>query len=247
MMKNAIVTGGSRGIGEQLVYKLGEMGYNVIINYNSDKSKALTDKIIETLDRKYKVKGYAIQGDVSKYEDCQKIVKFAYDKLGHIDVLVNNAGIASPNVPFTKMTVEQYTKVIGVNLFGTFHMCHLVVPHMVKAKKGCVVNVSSVGGLMGVAGQVDYCASKSGVIGMTRGLAVEFAKDNIRFNCICPGMMWTDLLKNIDKDKLDALAKTVPLGRMGDIADAASTMEFLIKNEYMTGQYVSPNGGLFIP
>ena len=147
MMKNAIVTGGSRGIGEQLVYKLGEMGYNVIINYNSDKSKALTDKIIETLDRKYKVKGYAVQGDVSKYEDCQKIVKFAYDKLGHIDVLVNNAGIASPNVPFTKMTVEQYTKVIGVNLFGTFHMCHLVVPHMVKAKKGCVVNVSSVGGL----------------------------------------------------------------------------------------------------
>ena len=246
-MKNAIVTGGSRGIGEALVYKLGEMGYNVIINYNSDKSKPLTDKIIETLDRKYKVKGYAIQADISKYEDCKKLVKFAYDKLGHIDVLVNNAGIASPNVPFTKMSVEQYTKVIGVNLFGTFHMCHLVVPHMANVKKGCVINISSVGGLMGVAGQVDYCASKSGVIGMTRALAVEFAKENIRFNCICPGMIWTDMLRNIDKDKLEALANTIPMGKIGKIEDTASAMEFLIKNEYMTGQYISPNGGLVIP
>jgi len=247
MMKNAIVTGGSRGIGEALVYKLGEMGYNVIINYHSDKSKVLTNKIIETLDRKYKVKGYGIQADISKYEECQKLVKFAYDKLDHIDVLVNNAGIASPNVPFTKMSVDQYTQVIGVNLFGTFHMCHLVVPHMAKAKKGCVINISSIGGLMGVAGQVDYCASKSGVIGMTRALALEFAKENIRFNCICPGMMWTDLLRGINKDKLEALAKNIPIGKIGEIADAASTMEFLIKNEYMTGQYISPNGGLFIP
>ena len=247
MMKNAIVTGGSRGIGEALVYKLGEMGYNVIINYHSDQSKALTDKIIETLERKYKVKGYGIQADISKYEECQKLVKFAYDKLGHIDVLVNNAGIASPNVPFTKMSVDQYTKVIGVNLFGTFHMCHLVVPHMAKAKKGCVINISSIGGLMGFAGQADYCASKSGVIGMTRALALEFAKENIRFNCICPGMIWTDMLKSTDKDKLEALANNIPIGKIGDIADAASNMEFLIKNEYMTGQYISPNGGLFIP
>ena len=247
MMKNAIVTGGSRGIGEALVLKLGEMGYNVIINYHSEKSKPLTDKIIETLDRKYKVKGYAVKADISTYEGCQKIVKFAYDKLGHIDVLVNNAGIASPNVPFIKMPVEQYMKVISTNLLGTFHMCHLVVPHMVKDKKGCVINISSIGGLMGVAGQADYCASKSGIIGMTRALSLEFAKENIRFNCICPGMMWTDLLRSIDKEKLDALAKNVPLGRMGELEEAATTMEFLIKNEYMTGQYISPNGGIFIP
>ena len=143
-------------------------------------------------------------------QGCQKIVKFAYDKLGHIDVLVNNAGISSPNVPFIQMPVEQYMKVISTNLLGTFHMCHLVVPHMVKDKKGCVINISSIGGLMGVAGQADYCASKSGIIGMTRALSLEFAKENIRFNCICPGMIWTDLLRNIDKEKLDALAKTVP-------------------------------------
>ena len=247
MMKNAIVTGGSRGIGEALVLKLGEMGYNVIINYHSEKSKPLTDKIIETLDKKYKVKGYAVQADIATYEGCQKIVKFAYDKLGHIDVLVNNAGISSSNVPFIQMPVDQYMKVITTNLLGTFHMCHLVVPHMVKDKKGCVVNISSVGGLMGVAGQADYCASKAGIIGMTRALALEFAKENLRFNCICPGMMWTDMLRNIDKDKLEAFAKGVPLGRMGEVEDAATTMEFLIKNEYMTGQYISPNGGIFIP
>ena len=247
MMKNAIVTGGSRGIGEGLVYKLGEMGYNVIINYHSDKSKGLTNAIIETLAKKYKVKGYGIQADISKYEDCKKLVKFAYDKFGHIDVLVNNAGIASPNVPFTKMSVDQYTQVIGVNLFGTFHMCHLVVPHMVNVKKGCVINISSVGGLTGFAGQADYCASKSGVIGMTRALAVEFAKENIRFNCICPGMIWTDMLRGTDKDKLEAIANTIPMGKIGKIEDTASAMEFLIKNEYMTGQYISPNGGLVIP
>ena len=145
------------------------------------------------------------------------------------------------------MPVEQYMKVISTNLLGTFHMCHLVVPHMVKDKKGCVINISSIGGLMGVAGQADYCASKSGIIGMTRALSLEFAKENIRFNCICPGMMWTDLLRSIDKEKLDALAKNVPLGRMGELEEAATTMEFLIKNEYMTGQYISPNGGIFIP
>ena len=246
-MENAIVTGGSRGIGEALVFKLGEMGYNIIINYHSDSSKTLTDKIIETLDKKYKVKGYAFQADISKYEDCQKLIKFAYDKLGHIDVLINNAGISSSNIPFTKMTVEQYTSIIGLNLLGTFHMCHLIVPHMVKAKKGCVINISSIGGLMGVAGQVDYCASKSGIIGMTRALAVEFAKENIRFNCICPGLIMTDMFRNIDKDKMDAFAANIPVGRIGDVTDVATTMEFLIKNEYMTGQYISPNGGIFIP
>jgi len=247
-MKNAIVTGGTRGIGESFVMKLGEMGFNIVINYHSDSSKKLLDKIIETLEKKYKVKGYGIQADVSQYEGCKKIVDFAVKKFnGKIDVLVNNAGISSSNVPFTKIKYEEYMSVINTNFFGTFHMCHLVVPYMVKEKKGCVINNSSVGGLMGVAGQVDYCASKAGIIGMTRALAVEFAKDNIRFNCICPGMVMTDMLKNIDKDKLEAFAKTVPLGKYGDVEDISSALEFLIKNEFMTGQYISPNGGLFIP
>ena len=247
-MKTAIVTGGSRGIGESIVMKLGEMGYNIIINYNSDKSKQLTENIIKTLNTKYKVNGYAIQADISSFEECQKIVKMAEEKFkGNIDVLVNNAGIASSNVPFTEMKKEQYMSIINTNLLGTFHMCHLVVPYMVKAKKGCVINMSSIGGLMGVAGQVDYCASKSGIIGMTRALAVEFAKDNIRVNCISPGMILTDLLKHIDKEKNEALAKTIPLGKIGKVEDVSNAVEFLIKNEYMTGQSVSPNGGIIMP
>ena len=126
-------------------------------------------------------------------------------------------------------------------------MCHLVVPYMVKVKKGCIINISSIGGLMGVAGQVDYCASKAGIIGMTKALAVEFAKDNIRFNCICPGMIWTDMLKNVDKEKVEELAKAIPLGRIGNTEETSSCLELLIKNEYITGQYISPNGGIFMP
>ena len=228
--------------------KLGEMGYNIIINYHSDKSKQLTENIIKTLNTKYKVEGYGIQADISSYEECQKIVKMAEEKFkGNIDVLVNNAGIASSNVPFTEMKKEQYMSIINTNLLGTFHMCHLVVPYMVKAKKGCVINMSSIGGLMGVAGQVDYCASKSGIIGMTRALAVEFAKDNIRVNCISPGMILTDLLKHIDKEKNEALAKCIPLGKIGKVEDVSNVVEFLIKNDYMTGQSVSPNGGIIMP
>ena len=126
-------------------------------------------------------------------------------------------------------------------------MCHLVIPHMLKQKKGCIVNSSSVGGIMGVAGQTDYCASKAAILGMSRALAMEFGSKNIRINSICAGAIWTDLLKNIKKDKMALIEKNIPLGRIGKVEDAANIMEFLIKNEYMTGQYISPNGGLFMP
>ena len=247
-MKNALITGGSRGIGEAMVLKLGEMGYNVLINYVSDKSKILTDELINKLKNQYKVKGYGFKADVSKYEDCKKLVDEAVRLFsGKIDVLVNNAGIASSNVPFTEIKYEEYMKVINTNFFGTFHMCHLVIPHMLKEKKGCIVNSSSIGGIMGVAGQTDYCASKAAILGMTRALAMEYGKQNIRINSICAGMIWTDLLKQVKKDKVEALEKNIPLGYIGKVEDVVSCMELLIKNQYMTGQYISPNGGLFMP
>ena len=126
-------------------------------------------------------------------------------------------------------------------------MCHLVIPHMLKEKKGCIVNSSSIGGIMGVAGQTDYCASKAAILGMTRALAMEYGKQNIRINSICAGMIWTDLLKQVKKDKVEALEKNIPLGYIGKVEDVVSCMELLIKNQYMTGQYISPNGGLFMP
>ncbi len=246
-MKTAIITGGSRGIGEAMVMKLGEMGYNVVINYRSDSSKALSEALIKKLAEQYGVKGIAVQADVSKYEDCQKLVEAAVTEFGtKIDVLINNAGITN-NSAFCKLEKDSYMHVLETNLISAFHMCHFVVPYMVEANEGCVINVSSIGGLMGVINQADYCASKSGLIGMTRALALEFAGQNIRFNCICPGMIWTDMLRGVNQDELQALAATIPMGKIGDVEDISGAMEFLINNKYMTGQYVSPNGGIFMP
>lgn len=246
-MKTAIITGGSRGIGEAMTMKLGEMGYNVVINYRSDSSKALAEALIEKLQSQYGVKGAAFQADVSKYEDCEKLVASAVETFGEkIDVLINNAGITN-NAPFCDLPREKYMAVLETNLISAFHMCHFVVPYMVKAGEGCVISTSSIGGLMGVANQADYCASKSGLIGMTRALAMEFGKQNIRFNCICPGMIWTDMLRGVNQDEVAALVQAIPMGKIGDVADIAGAMEFLIKNEYMTGQYVSPNGGIYMP
>ncbi len=246
-MKTAIITGGSRGIGEAMTMKLGEMGYNVVINYRSDSSKALTEKLVDTLKEKYGVEGYAVQADVSKYEDCEKLVKAAVEKFGEkIDVLVNNAGITN-NAAFCDLPREKYMAVLETNLISVFHMCHFVVPYMVKAGGGCVINTSSIGGLMGVANQADYCASKAGLIGMTRALAMEFGKQHIRFNCICPGMIWTDMLRGVNQDEVQALKMGIPMGDIGDVEDIAIAMEFLIRDKYMTGQYVSPNGGIYMP
>ena len=216
-MKTAIITGGSRGIGEAMTLKLGEMGYNVVINYRSESSKALTEALIAKLKEQYGVEGFAVQADVSRYEDCEKLVKAAVEHFGRkIDVLVNNAGITN-NAAFCELPREKYMAVLETNLLSAFHMCHFVVPYMVEANEGCVISTSSIGGLMGVANQADYCASKAGLIGMTRALAMEFGKQNIRFNCICPGMIWTDMLRGVNQEEVAALATAIPQGRIGDV------------------------------
>lgn len=246
-MKTAIITGGSRGIGEAMTLKLGEMGYNMVINYRSESSKTLTEALIAKLKEQYGVEGFAVQADVSRYEDCEKLVKAAVEHFGRkIDVLVNNAGITN-NAAFCELPREKYMAVLETNLLSAFHMCHFVVPYMVEANEGCVISTSSIGGLMGVANQADYCASKAGLIGMTRALAMEFGKQNIRFNCICPGMIWTDMLRGVNQEEVAALATAIPQGRIGDVEDIAQAMEFLIRDKYMTGQYVSPNGGIYMP
>lgn len=246
-MGYAIITGGSRGIGEAMVMKLGELGYDVVANFRSDSSKALTEGVLAKASEKYGIKGLAVQADVSTYEGCENLVKTAVAEFGEeIDVLVNNAGITN-NAPFCELPQERYMAVLNTNLISAFHMCHFVVPYMVKNEGGCVVSTSSIGGLMGVANQADYCASKAGLIGMTRALAMEFGKQGIRFNCICPGMIWTDMLRGVNQDEVQALAQSIPMGKIGDVDDIANALEFLIKDKYMTGQYVSPNGGIYMP
>lgn len=172
MSKTAIITGGSRGLGAAMTMKLGELGYNVVINYRSESSKALTDEAVEKLKSEYGVDAIAVKADVSKYEDCERLVQAAIDKFGDkIDVVVNNAGITN-NCNFIDLQPEQYTRVIETNLLSLFHINHLVMPHMVD-HDSCIVNISSVGGLTGVINQADYCAAKSGVIGLTRALALD--------------------------------------------------------------------------
>ena len=250
MSKTAIITGGSRGIGKALSLKLGEMGYNVVINYRSESSKALSDDIAATLEKEYGVKTLVVKADVSRYEDCEALVKAAVDHFGdNIDVLVNNAGITN-NCNWIDITREAYERVINTNLMSFLHMTHLVLPYMInhssKDNQCCIVNTSSVGGLTGVINQADYCASKSGIIGLSRALALEFAGRGVRVNVIAPGMIMTDMLRGVNQDELNALAATIPEGYIGDVSDIAGALEYLLTAPYVTGQIISPNGGFVL-
>jgi len=250
MAKTAIITGGSRGIGAAMTKRLGKMGYNVVINYRSASSKALSDEIAASLEKEFGVKTLVVKADVSKYEDCEALVKAAVEKFGDkIDVLVNNAGITN-NSNWIDITKDAYESVISTNLLSALHMTHLVLPYMINhsSKDGqCnIINISSVGGLTGVINQADYCASKSGLIGLTRALALEFASRGVRVNAIAPGMIMTDMLRGVNQDELAALAATIPEGFIGDVDDIAGAMEYILTASYLTGQTISPNGGFVL-
>lgn len=246
MSKTAIITGGSRGIGNAMSRKLGEMGYNVVINYVSDSSKVISEDLAKDIEEKYGVGTLVVRADVSQYEDCEALVQAATDKFGEkIDVLVNNAGITN-NCNFIDITKEKYTAVINTNLMSLLHMCHLSLPYMVD-HDSCIINTSSIGGLIGVVNQADYCAAKSGVLGLTRALAMEFAGRKVRVNAIAPGMIMSDMLKGVNQDELNALAEGIPLGRIGDVSDISGCMEYILNAPYLTGQTISPNGGFVMP
>ena len=250
MAKTAIITGGSRGIGEAMSYKLGELGYNVVINYRSESSKALSDNIADKVHEKYGVDTLVVKADVGNYDDCESLVHATVDRFGeNIDVLINNAGITN-NSNWIDVKREDYERLINTNLMSALHMTHLVLPHMVnhssKDNQCNIVNTSSVGGLTGVINQADYCASKSGIIGLTRALALEFAGRGVRVNAIAPGMIMTDMLRGVNQEELNALAGTIPQGFIGDVSDIAGALEFLLTAPYMTGQIISPNGGFVL-
>ncbi|WP_455644904.1 3-oxoacyl-ACP reductase family protein [Methanosphaera sp.] len=245
MSKNAIITGGSRGLGKAMALKLGEMGYNVAINYRSDSSKALTEEIIEEIKDKYGVEAIAVQADVSEFEDCKRLVETTISEFGeNIDALVNNAGITN-NCNFIDLEPEKYESVIKTNLISMMHMCHLALPHMVD-HDSAIVCTASVGGMTGVINQADYCAAKTGVIGLVRALALEFAGRKVRVNAIAPGMIMTDMLRGVNQDELNALAATIPQGKIGEPCEIAGALEYILTADYLTGQTISPNGGFVL-
>ncbi len=243
-MKTAIITGASKGIGAVIASRLNELGYNLVLNYRS--STSCMEELISNFSNK-DTENIIVQCDISVYDDAKKLIDSAFKEFGSVDVLINNAGITKDNL-LPLMTEEEFDKVIDTNLKGTFNCCKHIAKRMLKQKYGRIINVSSVVGLAGNAGQVNYSASKAGVIGMTKSMARELGKKNILVNAIAPGFIQTEMTDKIPDSIKAEMMKNIPLQRLGQPSDIADAVEFLIsdKASYITGQILSVNGGFYM-
>lgn len=243
--KVALITGGSRGIGEKIAERFAQAGYNLIINYVSNIEN------VEELEAK--IKGNAnieilfIQSDVTSFESCENMVNEAIKKFGHIDVLVNNAGITKDTL-LMRMKEEDFDKVINVNLKGTYNVTKNVIPYMMKQKYGKIINISSVVGVSGNAGQANYAASKAGIIGFTKSVAKELASRNILANCVAPGFIKTDMTDVLSYSVKESINSQIPLKKMGTAEEVANAVYFLgnEENTYITGQVLNVDGGMLM-
>jgi 3-oxoacyl-[acyl-carrier protein] reductase len=240
--KVAIVTGGATGIGRGIVEKLASLGASVVINYNSSKEASVN--LVNDLREKGHI-AECIQANVALFSDAEKLVNFAVEKFGRIDILVNNAGITKDNL-IMRMEEEDFDKVIEVNLKGTWNMAKHTSKVMMKQRSGKIINIASVVAIMGNAGQSNYCASKAGVIGLTKSLARELAKRNITVNAIAPGFIKTKMTDVLDEKIVDQIAANIPLARMGETSDVANAVAFFASPlaDYITGQVLNVDGGL---
>ena len=241
--KVALITGGSRGIGEKIAEKFATEGYNLVINYVSNIEN------VEELEAR--IKGNAnieilfVQADVTSFESCENMINKAIEKFGHIDVVVNNAGITKDGL-LMRMKEEDFEKVINVNLKRTYNVTKNAIPHMMKQKYGRIVNISSVVGVSGNAGQANYAASKAGIIGFTKSVAKELASRNILANCVAPGFIKTDMTDVLSEEVKENIHSQIPLKRMGTPEEVASLVYFLGSEEsrYITGQVIHVDGGM---
>lgn len=242
--KVALVTGAGRGIGRQIAITLAKYGADVIVNYNGSKEKAEeTVREIEALGRK----AFAVQCSVADFEACGRMITEMLEKFGHIDILVNNAGITKDNLVM-KMTEEDFDTVINTNLKGTFHTIKHMYRPFLKQKQGRIINLSSVSGILGNAGQANYAASKAGVIGLTKSVARELASRNITVNAVAPGFIDTDMTQAMTDTAKEAALVQIPLKRVGTPEDIAEMVAFLASDKaaYITGQVISVDGGMTI-
>ncbi len=242
MSEVVIITGASRGIGREIAKRLAIKGLTVVANYNKSEKEA------EELKKELEEKGFIIdivKADVSKREDAKKLVKFALDKYGKIDILINNAGISEYKL-FTDETDEDWDKIINTNLYSVFAMSQEVIPNMIHNKKGLIINMSSAWGVVGGSLEVIYSVSKAGVDGLTKALAKELGPSNIRVNSIAPGMIYTKMNSKFTKEELEEIKEEIPLGKIGDTTDVAKCVDWLIEDKYTTGQVISINGGWII-
>jgi 3-oxoacyl-[acyl-carrier protein] reductase len=238
-MKTVIVTGGSRGIGAAIVVELAKNNYNVVLNYNNSEEKA------KKIQKDLKEQGINIEifkADVSKREDVKKLVNFTIEKYNNIDILINNAGIDQIK-PFMDITNEDWNKIIQTNLNSVFYCSQEVLKNMIHNKKGCIINISSIWGITGASCEVAYSVSKAGIDGMTKALAKEMGLSNIRVNSIAPGIVDTDMNKELSFEELQELKNEIPLGRIATPEEIVKSVKWLIDDEYVTGQIISVNGG----
>ncbi|WP_026666499.1 3-oxoacyl-[acyl-carrier-protein] reductase [Butyrivibrio sp. FC2001] len=243
MARTAIVTGGSRGIGRAIAVGFARKGYNVAISYaGNDSAASETEKLCRENGAADVV---LFKGDVSEEASCEELVKTVMDKYGQVDALVNNAGITRDGL-VARMSADDFDSVISTNLRGAFLMSKLVTKPMMKQRYGRIVNISSVVGVHGNAGQANYSASKAGLIGMTKSIAKELASRNITVNAVAPGMIATDMTAVLTDAQKENINSSIPAKRMGEPEDVANAVLFLAdeKSSYITGQVLEVSGGL---
>ena len=236
--KNVFVTGSTRGIGLAIAPKFASLGANVVLNGRSAISEELLTQFAD-----YGVKVVAISGDVSDNADAKRMVDEAVAALGSVDILINNAGITKDGMAL-RMSEENFDAVLKINLTGTFNMTQAVLKPMTKARAGAIINLSSVVGLTGNAGQANYAASKAGVIGFSKSIAREVAARNVRVNVIAPGFIESDMTAVLSDKIKDAMMGQIPMKRFGQAEEVAEVAVFLAKQEYLTGQVLAIDGGL---
>ena len=238
MEKIVLVTGASRGIGREIAKELAQKGYKVIANYNKSREEA------EKLQQENKnIEIY--KADVSKREEVSKMVQEVIKKYGKIDILINNAGISQEKL-FTDVTDEDWNTMINNNLYSVFCVTQEVLPNMLSRKQGCIINISSIWGMVGASCETIYSVAKAGIDGMTKSLAKELGLSNIRVNSIAPGYIDTDMNKNLTEQEVKEIEQEIPLGKIGKTIDIAKCVNWLIEDEYTTGQVISINGGWVI-
>lgn len=236
--RTAIITGGSRGIGAAIAIKFASMGINVAIVYAGN-HEAAHRVVADCVDR-YQVKAESYQADVSSFEESKEVVKKIKAEFGKISILVNNAGITRDGL-LVMMKEADFDAVLDTNLKGAYHMIRHCAGDMIRSRKGCIINISSVSGLMGNAGQCNYAASKAGLIGLTKSVAKELAQRGVRCNAIAPGFVETDMTQDLADNPMLA---HIPLGCMGKAEDVALAAAYLVDAGYVTGDVLRVDGGI---
>lgn len=242
--KNAIVTGGSIGIGTAIALKLAKAGANVALNYRRHADEA--NEVVRQI-KEMGRKGLAVQADVASTPDAEAMVKKVVEEFGSIDILVCNAGINRDSAIW-KMTEEQWDQVIDTNLKGYFNYIRAAAPYFREQKSGRIINITSINGLRGKFGQSNYAASKAGIIGLTKTVARELGRAKVTVNAVAPGMILTDMAKKLDQKWLDIAIDETVLGKLGELDDVAALVMFLATDQagHITGQVISVDGGQYI-